>query len=265
VLLEGRVAVVAGVGPGMGRDIALAFASHGAKLVVGARRAHHVDAVVDEVRGLGGEIVGVSTDVTKPAECEALAGAALEAWGGIDVLVCNAAHGGTKGLLADSDPELLRAVLEVNLIGTLNMTTAVVPHLRRRGGGRIIMINSNVAEVAVEGFGGYGASKAALLHATTHLANELGRDGIRVNSVLPGAIWGRGLRKYFQQLATERGVTLDDVVAEQSATTSLGYLPHSSEIAGTVVFLASDLSLPVTGQAIRVDGGQWSRAHSGED
>lgn len=265
MLLDGRVAVVAGVGPGMGRDVALAFAAQGAKLAVGARRPHHVDDVVKEVRGLGGEIVGVGADVTKPADCEALADAAVSAWGGIDVLVCNAAHGGTKGRLTDSDPELLRPVLEVNLIGTLHMVRAVVPHLRARGGGRIIIVNSNAAEVAVEGFGGYGASKAALLHATQHLANELGRDGIRVNSVLPGAIWGRGLRKYFEQLARERGVSLEVIVAEQSATTSLGYLPHSSEIAGTVVFLASDLSLPVTGQAIRADCGQWSTTTSGGD
>jgi NAD(P)-dependent dehydrogenase (short-subunit alcohol dehydrogenase family) len=260
VLLKGRVAIVAGVGPGLGRDIALALAREGADLAVGARRQRHVDAVVDEVTAEGGRAVGVPTDVTDPAGCAALARAAAEAWGGVDILVNNAAHGGTSSRLAGADPATLRPALDVNLLGTLTMTNAVLPFLRARGGGRIIMVNTNLSDVVVERFGAYGLSKAALLHATRHLAHELGPDGIRVNSVLPGAIWGRALERYYEGLAAERGIALDEVVAEQASTTSLGYIPPSSEIAGTVVYLASDLSLPVTGQAIRVDCGQWSVA-----
>ena len=257
MLLTGRVAVVAGVGPGMGRDIALALSAHGAAVALGARAARHVDPVVDEIRDRGGRAVGLPTDVTDPADCVALARAAHDSFGGIDVLVNNAAHGGTFGRLSDTEPVDLLPVLEVNVLGTLAMTNAVVPHLRARGGGRIVMVNTNTAEVPLEGFGGYGMSKAALLHVTAHLAVELGRDGIRVNSVLPGPIWGRNLRRWFESLAAERGVRIEDIVAEQAATTLLGYIPTSEEIAGTVVYLASDLSRPVTGQTIRADCGQW--------
>jgi NAD(P)-dependent dehydrogenase (short-subunit alcohol dehydrogenase family) len=265
VLLKGRVAVLAGVGPGMGRDVALALAREGADLVLGARRQRTLDAVANEVSALGGRVRTVPTDITDPAQCEALATTAAQAFSGIDILVNNAAHGGEPVLLADSDPGSLRTAVEVNLFGTLNMTRAAVPHLRARGEGRIIMINTNVSQVVVERFGGYGLSKSALLHATRHLAHELGRDGIRVNSVLPGPIWGRALRRYFEGLAEHSGVSFEEVVRRQRSTTALGYLPPSSEIAGTVVYLASDLSRPVTGQAIRVDCGQWLAAGSPED
>ena len=261
MLLDGKVAVVSGVGPGMGRDVALALAAEGASLALGARRDRYLRPVAEEVEALGRPVVWQPTDITADGDCRRLAAAAAEAFGGIDVLVNNAGHGGTYAPLAGADPASHRATIEVNLMGTLQMTNAVIPHLEARGGGRIVMVGSNVSgPVVVEHFGSYGMSKAALEHATRHLAVELGGRGIRVNMVLPGAIRGRAFDLYLEEIARRRGIPVEEVLAEQEARTSLGYLPPSSEIAGTVVYLASDLSRPVTGQSIRVDCGQWAAA-----
>lgn len=242
----------------MGRAIAMALAAEGAAVALGARHARHVDPVVRDVAEAGGSALGVPTDVTDPAACAALAQAAVDAWGGIDILVNNAAHGGTFGRLSEADPADLAPVLGVNVVGTLTMTRATVPHLVARGKGSIVMVASNTAEVALEGFGGYGLSKAALLHAARHLALELGPHGIRVNSVLPGPIWGRHLRRWFEELAEARGVPFERIVEEQTSTALLGRIPTPEEIAGTIVFLASDLAATVTAQAIRTDCGQWA-------
>jgi NAD(P)-dependent dehydrogenase (short-subunit alcohol dehydrogenase family) len=265
-LLEGRVAIVSGIGPGLGSDIARALAEHGARLALGARRDRFTKVLADELRTKGTEVVWRTTDIAVDDDCRALVDAAVDEFGTVDILVNNAAHGGAYAPLAGEAAAVIREVFEVNLVGTLQMTNAVLPVMRDRKSGRIVMIGSNVAESVVENFGVYGASKAALAHATRHLALELGPFGIRVNAVLPGAIWGRALERYFQDIARRRSIPFEQVFAEQSSTSALGYLPHSSEIAGTVVFLASELARPVTGQCIRVDSGQWleSRATAGD-
>ena len=134
----------------------------------------------------------------------------------------------------------------------------VAHRLRDQGdGGRIVMVNSMSAVRAQDRFGAYMASKAALAAATKSLAKELGRFGIRVNGVHPGYIWGDSVEQYFRYQADRRGITFEERYAETAAETSLGYLPHSSEIAGAVLFLASDLAKPITGQALHVNAGHW--------
>jgi NAD(P)-dependent dehydrogenase (short-subunit alcohol dehydrogenase family) len=108
-----------------------------------------------------------------------------------------------------------------------------------------------------ERYGAYAASKNALQSASKTLAMELGRFGIRVNSVHPGYIWGDSVRMYFEYQAAKRGLTPDDVYREVADETCLKYLPDSAEIAGSVLFFASDLSKPVTGQSLGVNAGHW--------
>jgi NAD(P)-dependent dehydrogenase (short-subunit alcohol dehydrogenase family) len=150
-----------------------------------------------------------------------------------------------------------RKAIEVNLLGTLEMTQAVVPAMKAQGAGRVVMINSMSAHRIQPLFGAYTASKAALESATKTLAMELGQYGIRVNGIHPGYIWGDSVQWYFGQLAEQRGVTAEEVYAEVASGAALRYLPPSREIAGTVLFLASDLAAPVTGQSIGVDCGHW--------
>jgi NAD(P)-dependent dehydrogenase (short-subunit alcohol dehydrogenase family) len=106
-------------------------------------------------------------------------------------------------------------------------------------------------------FGAYTASKAALAAATKILAVELGAQGIRVNGIHPGYIWGESVAMYFEHLARQKGITADEQYAEVASETALGYLPPSSEIAEAVVFFASDMSRPITGQALGVNAGHW--------
>jgi len=256
MLLEGKVAVVSGIGPGMGRDISLALAREGADVVLGGRTADKLDRVAAEVTELGRRALTAVCDVTVPSSCDDLAEAASEL-GGIDILVNNAFHGGDATTVLDADLDRWRHVMEVNFFGAVHMTRAVVPHMVERGEGRIIMINTMSTERLQAGFGAYAASKNALKSITKTMARELGSQGIRVNGVHPGYIWGNSVEWYFNHLAEQRNVTFQDVYDEVAAQTCLGYLPDSAEIAGAVVFFASDLSRAVTGQSLGVNAGHW--------
>ena len=256
-LLHGKVALVSGIGPGMGRDIAMLLAEHGADVVLGARTVERCEAVAKEVRGLGRRAEVVRLDVTDPTSCAAAVSTTLSAFGALHVLVNNAFNDGNHRTFEDSSLEEWKATMDVNLWGTLQMTKAAVPPMKAQGDGRIVMINSMSAHRIQERYGAYAASKAALETAAKTLAKELGRHGIRVNSVFPGYIWGESVQWYFEHLAKQRGVTAEEVYREVADETALKYLPPSSEIAGAVLFFASDLSKPVTGQGLGVNAGHW--------
>lgn len=173
------------------------------------------------------------------------------------MLVANAYHDGDFSPVLDADLRTWRTTLDVNLFGAVHMTRAVAPHMKTGGGGRIVMGNTMSTERIRPGFGIYSASKAALKSITRTLAQELGADGIRVNGVHPGYIWGPSVKWYFEQQAAERGIPPEAVYAEVAADTALGYLPDAAEVAGVVVLLASDLARCVTGQALGANAGQW--------
>jgi NAD(P)-dependent dehydrogenase (short-subunit alcohol dehydrogenase family) len=171
--------------------------------------------------------------------------------------VNNAFQDGNRRRFLDAPLDEWRQTMDVNLWGTLQMTRAAVPAMIDGGGGSIIMINSMSTHRIEPRYGAYAASKGALETATKTLAVELGQQGIRVNGVFPGYIWGDSVEWYFGYLGEKRGISGEDVYREIAGQTSLGYLPHSSEIAGSVVFFASDLSKPVTGQSLDVNCGHW--------
>jgi len=263
-LLEGRTAVVTGIGPGMGRDISMGLAREGADLVLVGRSDRHMPSVADEIEALGRTAFTVQADVTKPEDCARVAAEVDERFGGaLDVLVNSAFHAGRMEPFADADLSKWQRPIDVNYFGTLRMTQALLPALRaagqERGDARVVMVNTMSVHHLEAGHGSYAASKAALAAVTKTLALELGADNIRVNAVHPGYIWGDSVRIYFEMQAAERGgdATWEDVYAERAAETALGYLPHSSEIAGAVVFFASPLARCVTGAALPVNAGHW--------
>jgi NAD(P)-dependent dehydrogenase (short-subunit alcohol dehydrogenase family) len=256
-MLEGKVAIVSGIGPGMGRDISLLLARHGADVVLGARRTEKSEEVAAEVRALGRQAEVVALDITDADACEAAVARAVQVLGGVDILVNNAFHDGNRKAFLDAPLDEWRATMDVNLWGTLQMTRAAVPAIIERGGGSIVMINSMSTHRIEATYGAYAASKGALETATKTLSVELGPHAIRVNGIFPGYIWGDSVEWYFGYLGKKRGISGEDVYEEVSAQTSLKYLPHSSEIAGSVVFFASDLSKPVTGQSLDVNCGHW--------
>ena len=255
MLLQNKVAIVSGIGPGMGRDISLAFAREGAKLALAARSPGKLEKALAEVRAEGADAIAVPTDITQPEDCARLVAAAEKAFGRVDVLVNNAFHQGTYLPVESADLEKWREPFEVNVLGTLRLTQQVIPLMKRQGGGSIVMINSMVIRDVLPTMADYAASKAALMAATQGLARELGPSQIRVNSVVPGYIWGPSLQWYFGDLAKKRGITPQQVYDEIAANTALRHLPTSEEIAPAVVFFASDLSRVITGQSLDVNGG----------
>jgi NAD(P)-dependent dehydrogenase (short-subunit alcohol dehydrogenase family) len=173
------------------------------------------------------------------------------------VLVNNAFDDGDHRSFTSADLDNWRRTMETNFFGTLQLTRAVVPSMKEHGDGRIIMINSMSAVKVEPRFGAYAASKSALATVTKTLALELGQFGIRVNAVHPGYIWSDKQEMYLQYLAHKSGITYEEQFQRIAGSAALGYIPHSSEIAGSVVFLASDLAKPVTGQALHVNAGHY--------
>ncbi len=258
MLLAGKVALVSGVGPGLGRSTAHALAAHGADVVLGARNIGRLEEVAKAVTAeTGRRALPVALDVTDPVSCAAAVNAARDEFGRVDVLVNNAFHDGDFKRFEHADLADWRHTVDVNLFGSLQLTQAVVPVMKERGDGRIVMVNTMSAHRIRPRFGAYTASKAALAAVTKTLALELGRYGIRVNGIHPGYIWGDSVAAYFEHQAATRGVEPKVVHDEVASETALGYLPDADEIAGSIVFFASDLSKPVTGQALAVNAGHW--------
>jgi NAD(P)-dependent dehydrogenase (short-subunit alcohol dehydrogenase family) len=257
MLLDGKVAIVSGIGPGMGRDISLLFAREGADLVLGARTEAKVKEVAAEVEELGRRVIPVHLDICDRASCDAAVAAATDAFGRVDVLVNNAFHDGDFTPFEKADLDNWRRTVDTNFFGTLQLTQAVVPIMKEQGDGRIVMVNTMSSVRIQPRFGAYASSKGALATATKTLAMELGGYGIRVNAIHPGYIWGDSVEQYFHHLAERKGITFEEQYESVASETALKYLPHSSEIAGSVLFFASDLSKPVTGQALGVNAGHW--------
>jgi NAD(P)-dependent dehydrogenase (short-subunit alcohol dehydrogenase family) len=251
-LLDGKVAIVYGAGPGLGNAICAALREHGAQLVVGDLDAGAVDRAVGEH-----DAIGQVTDITDPDACAALVERATSAHGRVDILVNDAYHGGDFTTFEDADLANWRATTDVNVWGSLTMTKAVLPVMNAQGDGRVVMILTQGVEWVLPTFGAYTASKAALAHLVKLLATELGQYGIRVNGVCPGPILADALVGYLTMLANERAVDFQVVYDEWAAQTALRYLVPPDEVAGSVVYLASDLAKPVTGQAIYTGAGQW--------
>jgi len=257
VLLDGKVALVSGIGPGMGRDISLAMAREGADIALGGRTLSKLEGVAAEVEALGRRAFPVVCDIADEEACKVAADSVVAELGHLDILVNNAYDGGDAKEFMDADFDRWRRTIEVNLFGSLSMTRACVPHLEATGDGRVIMINSMSVQRIQPKWGAYVASKGALASVTKTLALELGPKGIRVNGIHPGYIYGDSVEWYFNHMAEKRGITFQEVYDEVASETCLGYLPHSEEIAGTAVFFASPLAKPVTGQMIGVNAGHW--------
>jgi len=256
-LLDGKVTLVSGAGPGLGRDVALACGREGATVVVAARTEDKVQALAAEVQAAGAPALGLCLDITDAAQCREGVERIVEAYGRLDVLVNNAFDDGDRTPFLEADLDRWRHTTEVNLFGTLQLTQVCAPQMVAQGDGRIVMVNSMSAVRIRPGWGAYTASKAGLAAVTKVLAAELGEHGVRVNGVHPGYIWGDSVEAYFDHLAKKKGITAEEQYREVASETALGYLPHSSEVAEAVVFFASDMSKPITGQALGVNAGQW--------
>lgn len=257
MLLPDKVAIITGIGPAMGRSIALSYVREGAKVVLAARRESRLQAVVEEIEAIGGEVLAVPTDITDRASCERLVKATLERFGRVDILVQNGHLDGDYKIVADSDPDDWRNIMEVNLFGALHLMQLVTPSMREHRDGRIVFINSGASIDPPPLLGAYAASKAALASLVRSIAVELGPDGIRANGVQLGPVQGENWDGWVQTGSKELGMTAEEFEIDQCKDVPLRNVPSPDECAGAVVFLASDLAKQVTGQSLAVNGGRW--------
>ena len=257
---SGQAAIVTGIGPGMGRSIALGFARQGVDVAIAARRKESLDALAEELRALGREPLTARLDITDRASCQALVAAAAERFGGVDFLVQNAHDEGDWTPAVQADPDRWRRAFEVNFFGALHLAQAAAPVMRDRGGGAMVFVNSGAAVHAGKvppGMGAYSASKAALASLTRTLAFELADWKIRVNGVLLGALDGETVREAARTAGAAEGLSAEAWLQRMTAPFVVPVLPTPEASAGMVIALCSDLAASVTGQHVAVNGGQW--------
>ncbi|MFJ6719596.1 MULTISPECIES: SDR family oxidoreductase [unclassified Streptomyces] len=260
MLLRGKTVIVSGVGAGLGHQVAAAVVRDGGNAVLGARTEANLVKAAAEIDPDGAHTAHHPTDITDEAQCEALAALAVERFGGIDAVVHVAAWDSYFGGLEDADFGTWQQIVDVNLLGTLRMTRACLPALKRAGGSVVIIgTQSAVASPSQVRQAAYAASKGALTSAMYSLARELGPHRIRVNTVLPGWMWGPPVQAFVTFTAHSEGVPEAEVRARLTERMALPELATDADVADAAVFFASDRARSITGQSLLVNAGELMR------
>jgi len=249
----GKVALVTGGGNGIGRATALAFARHGARLVIVDRDSAAGEGTAGSIRQTGGEARFVAADVTKSADVQAYVKATVDAYGRIDCFFNNAGIEGKVAHTADYDEAVFDAVLGVNVKGVFLGLRHVLPHMIRQKSGAVVNTASVAGLVATPGMPAYVASKHAVIGLTKTAAGEVARQGIRINAVCPGPVDTRMIHSLEEQLAPGDPKSISE---RYQAAQPTGRYTTPEEIANMVVFLCSDLASNTTGGQFVVDGGR---------
>jgi 3-oxoacyl-[acyl-carrier protein] reductase len=255
--LRDRVALVAAGSKGLGRAIALELAAEGAQVVICARGKDAIDATVAEIIGTGGRAYGFVADVSRSADVARLVESARTVCGPIDILVTNSGgpRSGTFDVLSPEDWDQATRVL---LTSAVELTRAVVPDMRARRWGRILNITSIAAKQPVDGLMLSNSLRAAVTAFARTLANEVAKDGITVNNLLPGYTRTDRVVDLAAQMAASSGTSPEAVAGRWEAQIPMGRLGEPREFAALAAFLASERASYITGQSIAVDGG-WIR------
>src|SRR5258706_1014337 len=244
--LTGKVAIVTGASRGIGEATAQAYARAGAKVVLASRKPDGLNVVADAIRAAGGEATPIAAHMGEQAAVKALVQKAIEVYGGVDIVVNNAATNPHFGPLLTSEESMWDKTLDVNLRGYFRLIREAVPHMIARGGGKVINIASIAGLMPSPGMGLYGITKAAVIMMTRTLALELAPNNIQVNAIAPGFI-----KTKFSQALWDNDQLHDVIIGNPPA----GRFADVSEITGIALYLASPASSFTTGQAIVVDGG----------
>jgi NAD(P)-dependent dehydrogenase (short-subunit alcohol dehydrogenase family) len=251
VTLDGKVAAITGAGSGIGRGAAVALAAAGARVVANDLDVEGLEETLALVREAGSEGSASVGDVRRSGDVRRLVDDATTTFGGLDVMVANAA----VGLYADLEEmaeEDIDRVLDVDLKGALLCARAAIPALRARGGGSIVFVTSVQAYATLRGCVVYGAAKAGLVAAARALAVEVGEHGIRVNAIAPGTIDTPMLAR---DLSGMNPADAEDFLDRVRAANALGRIGTPKEVADVLVFLVSDAARYVTGTTVVADGG----------
>jgi NAD(P)-dependent dehydrogenase (short-subunit alcohol dehydrogenase family) len=255
-MLENKVVVISGVGPALGTTLARRCAEAGADLVLAARTAERLTEVADQVSALGRRALAVSTDITDDEQVANLVTRSLEEYGKVDVLINNAFRVPSMKPLADTTFQHIRDAIELTVLGALRISQGFTPALAESKGS-VVNVNSMVIRHSQPKYGAYKMAKAALLAMSHSLSTELGAQGIRVNTVAPGYIWGGTLQSYFTHQAGKFGTTVEEIYNAAAAGSDLKRLPTEDEVASAILFLASDLASGITGATLDVNCGEY--------
>ena len=255
-MLENKVVVISGVGPALGTTLARRCAEAGADLVLAARTAERLTEVADQVKALCRRALAVSTDITDDEQVANLVTRSLEEYGKVDVLINNAFRVPSMKPLADTTFQHIRDAIELTVLGALRISQGFTPALAESKGS-VVNVNSMVIRHSQPKYGAYKMAKAALLAMSHSLSTELGAQGIRVNTVAPGYIWGGTLQSYFTHQAGKFGTTVEEIYNAAAAGSDLKRLPTEDEVASAILFLASDLASGITGATLDVNCGEY--------
>ena len=253
MILKDKVVIITGAGPGMGQAMCRGAAAEGAKVAVSARSVAAIEAIVAEIKAVGGDAIAVPCDVSKTEDCNALAKAALDKWGRIDGMVHSAYYHPDWANLDVHSIDQLTQVLDVVAVGGLRMAQAVIPAMKAQGSGAIVNISTLASRKPMPGEGGYAMAKAAVNQLSRQLAVELAGTGIRVNTALMGWMDGAPLDGYFQSMG-EAGAAFRK---QRASEIPVGHIPPDKDCAKAVYFLLSDYASEITGAALDVNGGDW--------
>jgi NAD(P)-dependent dehydrogenase (short-subunit alcohol dehydrogenase family) len=248
--LKDKIAIITGAGAGIGEATAVRFAEEGARLVLNDIHAGNLEKVVEKVRAMGGQAEGVAADISKEEQARAISEKAVAAYGGLDILVNNAADFTQKGIeTADADD--WHRVFGVNVFGTAYVSKHAIPHMKARGAGSIVNIASMSGIIAQRNFTCYSASKGAEIMMTRTMALDLAPHKIRVNTICPGCIVTSASYREVERL----GMTFEDWYRDNASRHMMQRLGDPVEVANAILFLASDEASFITAAELMVDGG----------
>ena len=267
--LDGKVAIVAGAGPGIGRACAAALRREGADVVVAARDAARLEAMVAEMLAgadadadadaqtpHGPALLPVAFDFADLDSCKALTQQALGQFGRIDILVNVATAGGETSAVADGEWQSWRQAFEVNVIGTMELSRLAAEAMRTNPGGSIVQVGTIGTRALPPGRSRYTATKSAMVTASLTMAKELGRSGVRVNVVTPGFTTGAPLTAMTESIARRTGESAEEVSARMAAGAALRRHVDPVDVAAAVAFLAGPGARNVTGIELPVTAGR---------
>jgi 3-oxoacyl-[acyl-carrier protein] reductase len=257
--LQDKVTVITGPAKGLGRAVTLAFAGHGAKLVLAGRDTAAIEPVAAEARALGVPAIVVPCDLTDAAQTEALARHALEAFGRIDILINVAGGSGPIGKTGwETSTDEFNEIVQLNMTGCFNTMHAVLPGMIAQRSGKVVNVGGTFGMRGRAGRMAYSASKWGLRGITKSFALEAGPFNINVNCVAPGMVDGPRFReKVCADMARKLGITLEEAMTRHAADYALKRVSTDADVANACLFLASDVSRQITGVDLPVDGG-WA-------
>jgi len=253
MILQDKVVIITGAGPGMGQAMCRGAAKEGAKVAISARSVDFIEQVRKEIEADGGEVIAVPTDVSDTAQCQNLAKATLDKWGRIDGLVHSAYYHPDWANLEAAEVDQLAQAFDVIALGGLRMAQAVIPTMKEQSAGSIVNVSTLATRKPMPGEGGYAMCKAALNQLSRQLAIELSGTGIRANTALMGWMDGVPLDGFFKNMGDEG----EAFRKHRASEIPVGHIPPDKDCAKTVYFLLSDYASEVTGAALDVNGGDW--------